>query len=67
MKCDIFMKEALALAEKAKREGEVPVGAVVVKGDKIVGRGYNKRETLLSPLAHAEIEAIHEAAKHLSA
>ena len=65
MKCDIFMKEALALAEKAKREGEVPVGAVVVKGDEIIGRGYNKRETLLSPLAHAEIEAIHEAAKTL--
>lgn len=65
MKCDVFMKEALALAEKAKQEGEVPVGAVVVKGDEIIGRGYNKRETLLSPLAHAEIEAIHEAAKHL--
>ncbi len=65
MKCNVFMREALALAEKAKQEGEVPVGAVVVKDDKIIGRGYNKRETLLSPLAHAEIEAIHEAAKHL--
>ena len=65
MKCDTFMKEALLLAQKAKQEGEVPVGAVVVKDDKIIGRGYNKRENLLSPLAHAEIEAIHEASKNL--
>ncbi len=55
----------MALAKKAEAEGEVPVGAVVVKNNEIIGRGYNKRETLLSPLAHAEIEAIHEAAKNL--
>lgn len=65
MKCEIFMKEALSLAEIAKQNGEVPVGAVVVKNGEIVGSGYNKRENLLSPLAHAEIEAIHEASKNL--
>ena len=59
------MKEAIKEALIAKQQGEVPVGAVVVKNGEIVGRGYNKRENLLSPLAHAEIEAIHEAAKNL--
>lgn len=62
-----YMKSALDEAAKAFAVGEVPVGAVVVrKSDgKIIGRGYNKRETEKNPLAHAEIEAIAEAAAEL--
>ena len=61
------MKEALKLAQKASDMREVPVGAVVVrKSDgKIVGSGYNRRETDKDPLAHAEIAAIAEASKTL--
>lgn len=57
----IFMKEALSLAREAAEEGEVPVGAVVVKDGVIVGRGRNRREIAKNALAHAEIEAINEA------
>ena len=52
-----FMDEALALAREAAADGEVPVGCVIVRGDTIVGRGRNRRETDKSALAHAEIEA----------
>lgn len=62
---EFFMREALTEAEKAARLGEVPVGAVVVKGDEIVGRGYNKREGDKNALAHAELEAINEACQRL--
>lgn len=58
-----YMLEALKEAEKAYSKGEVPVGAVVVKDGEIIGRGHNLRETLKSPLAHAEIIAIKEAAE----
>ena len=54
----IWMKESLRLAEKAFSEGEVPVGAIIVKDGKIIGRGYNQRERLNDPTAHAEILAI---------
>ncbi len=57
------MKEALALAQKAAEEGEVPVGAVIVFENKIIGRGYNKREGRQNALCHAEIEAINEACR----
>ncbi len=60
-----FMKEALALARKAFDLGEVPVGCVITLGDQIVGRGYNRRETDKSALAHAEIMAISEACQKL--
>lgn len=60
-----FMGEALLLAEEAAAEGEVPVGCVIVRGDEIVGRGRNRRETAKSALAHAEIEAISEACRNL--
>lgn len=60
-----FMKEALVEAQKAATEGEVPIGAVVVRGTEIVGRGHNRRETEKSALAHAEIEAIKDACKNL--
>lgn len=60
------MLKALALAEKAARIGEIPVGAVVVdSGGKIIGEGYNMREQLQSPSAHAEFIAIEQAAKAL--
>lgn len=60
-----FMKEALALARQAAEEGEVPVGCVIVRGDTIVGRGRNRRESTKSALAHAELEAIAEANRTL--
>lgn len=49
------------LAEKAGREGEVPVGAVVVHGERIIGQGYNQTEVLNDPTAHAEMIAISAA------
>jgi tRNA(adenine34) deaminase len=60
------MREALAEATKAAIRGEVPVGAVVVCDNKIIGRGYNQREGLRSALAHAEILAIERASRHVS-
>ena len=60
-----FMREALLLAEEAEKEGEVPVGAVVVCDGKIVGTGRNRRETEKNALCHAEIEAINNACKNL--
>ncbi len=60
-----FMDEALALAREAAAEGEVPVGCVIVRQGKIVGRGRNRRETGKSALAHAEIEAIDQACRTL--
>lgn len=65
MNDSFFMQEALKLAREAAEEGEVPVGAVVVLGDEIVGRGRNRRETGKNALAHAELEAIDEACKKL--
>ena len=56
-----FMKEALILAQKAFDDGEVPVGAVVVRKGEIVGRGRNRREKGKHALYHAEIEAINNA------
>ena len=53
-----FMQEALKLAKTAFEEDEVPVGAVVAYGNKIVGKGYNQIEKLNDPTAHAEILAI---------
>lgn len=62
---EMFMQEAVKLAAQAASEGEVPVGAVVVKDGKIVGRGRNRRETDKNALAHAEIEAINDACNQL--
>lgn len=61
----IFMQEALFLAKKAMNEGEVPVGAVVVKNGNIIGIGYNLRENKRMATAHAEILAIEEACRTL--
>ena len=59
------MREAIALAKKAKKKGEVPIGAVVVYQGKIIGRGYNLRTRLQMATAHAEIRAIDRACKKL--
>ena len=60
-----FMFAALQEAEKAFEENEVPVGAVVVKGRKIIGRGYNQVEKLKDATAHAEMIALTSAANHI--
>lgn len=62
---DFWMSEALALARQAAEKSEVPVGALVIHQGKIVGRCHNLRETRQDPVAHAEIEAIREAALQL--
>ena len=61
-----MMREALALAARAADQGEVPVGAVVVKEGTIVGRGYNAPITSKDPSAHAEIQALRDAATTLA-
>ncbi|WP_411830080.1 tRNA adenosine(34) deaminase TadA [Paenibacillus sonchi] len=58
---EYWMKEAIAEARKAEALGEVPIGAVVVRDGKIIGRGYNLRETTMDSTAHAEMVAIREA------
>ena len=60
-----WMEVALREAGKALEEGESPVGAVVVTGGQVVGRGYNRVESLKDPTAHAEILAIGAAAENL--
>lgn len=59
------MQKALELAKISAAEGEVPVGAIIVKGDEIVGTGRNRREYGKNSLYHAEIEAIDNACKTL--
>ena len=59
---ETFMREALGLAQLAWNLGEVPVGAVVVKGGEIIGRGFNRPITSNDPTTHAEIVALREAA-----
>ena len=60
-----FMQEALQEARLALQSAEVPVGAVVVVDNSIVGRGHNQRQTLPDPTAHAEVLALRQAARHL--
>ncbi|MBR6771050.1 MAG: tRNA adenosine(34) deaminase TadA [Lachnospiraceae bacterium] len=60
-----YMKEALKQAKKAYLLGEVPIGCVIVFEDKIIGRGYNRRNTDKNTLAHAEITAINRASKKM--
>ena len=57
-----WMRAALAEAHRAAALGEVPVGAVVVRGDELLGAGHNRRETGGDPLAHAELLALRQAA-----
>ena len=60
-----FMEEALIEAKKALKKGEVPVGAVVVLEEDVIGRGYNQPITKNDPTAHAEIMALKDAAMNL--
>ena len=60
-----YMKEAIRQAKKAYALGEVPIGCVIVYDGKIIGRGYNRRNTDKNTLAHAEITAINKASKKI--
>ena len=62
---EVYMRQALELAKEAAAEGEVPVGAVLVRDGRVVGVGRNRRELDRSALAHAEIEAIDMACRKL--
>ena len=61
----VWMREALTEAAKAAAIGDIPVGAVAVRDEVIVGRGYNRKEADRDPTAHAEIAAMQEAARTL--
>jgi len=60
-----FMNEAIKLAQKAYNKGEVPIGAVIVKNNKIIARAYNNRERTQQAINHAEVIAIKKACKKL--
>ncbi len=60
-----YMREALKQARRAYLLGEVPIGCVIVYKDKIIGRGYNRRNTNKTTLAHAELTAINKASKSM--
>ena len=60
-----WMQRAFELAEKAKSNGEVPVGAVIVYEDKIIGEGWNQPISSDDPTAHAEIMALRDAGKRI--
>jgi tRNA(adenine34) deaminase len=62
---ELWMEEALRSAQRALEAGEVPVGAVVVCGGRVVGRGWNRNLTDCDPTAHAEIMALREAGRNL--
>ena len=62
---EYWMKQALIQADKAFQLKEIPVGAIIVKDNKVIGRGYNQKEQLNDPTAHAEIVAITAAANTL--
>ena len=60
-----FMQRALELAKQAQEKGEVPVGAVLTHNNRIIGEGFNRRESQQNPLGHAELFALQQAANHL--
>jgi tRNA(adenine34) deaminase len=62
---DHYMRQALAEAERALAEDEVPVGAVIVQGERVIASAHNQREMLHDPTAHAEMIAITQAASHV--
>jgi tRNA(adenine34) deaminase len=62
---ELWMREAITLAQEAAQQEEVPVGAIVVKDGTIIGRGSNKPIGTHDPTAHAEVIALRDAAKHL--
>ena len=63
---ELFMREAMAEADRASARGEVPVGSVAVYEGRIIGRGHNLRETARDPSAHAELIAMRAAAQYLA-
>ena len=68
MKDDSYwMKKAITLARKAESVDEVPIGAIIVKDGRIIGRGFNQRESRNDPSAHAEMLAIRQASRKLNA
>lgn len=62
---EIYMKEALKQAKKARKIGEVPIGCVIVYQGIIIGRGYNRRKTDKNTLSHAELNAIRKASRYM--
>ena len=60
-----YMKEAIKQAKKAEKVGDVPIGCVIVHEDKIIARGYNKRNAKKTTLAHAELLAMAKASKYI--
>jgi tRNA(adenine34) deaminase len=65
MSDDAFMERAIQLAEAGAAAGEVPVGAIVVRGDRIIGEAYNAPISTHDPTAHAEVRALRDAAQRL--
>ena len=61
---ETYMRMALELAAEAEGDGDVPVGCVIVKEDRVIGRGRNRREERGDATAHAEVEAIRDACAH---
>lgn len=64
---EYWMQQAILLAKEAEELGEVPIGAIIVRGEEVVGLGYNLREQTMDPTAHAEMIAIRDASQHLDA
>lgn len=62
---EYWMRHALSLADNAQQQGEIPVGAVLVKDNRIIGEGWNQSISLHDPSAHAEMMAIRQAGKNL--
>ncbi len=62
---EMWMRQALELAEQAKSEGEVPIGAILVHRDQVVGAGYNRPISSCDPTSHAELEALRAAGQTL--
>jgi tRNA(adenine34) deaminase len=63
---ETYMRMAVRQAEEARREGEVPVGAIIVQGERVIAAAYNQREQLHDPTAHAEMIAITQSAEALN-
>lgn len=64
-KDEYYMLEAIKLAARADEDGDVPIGACIVHGDRIIARGWNQRELLQDPTAHAEMIALTQASEHI--
>jgi cytosine deaminase len=67
MVIDEFMRAAIAEAELGAREGGLPIGSVIVHGNRIIGRGHNRRVQRGSPILHAEMDALENAARQSAA